>query len=170
VIALFLALALDPLVGWLQRRGRLGRAPAIAVTYLALILVIAAVGASFIPKLTEEVNGFVQASPTYVHDLTHGRGRLGFLETKYHVVEKVQAAGQEGRHREGARPLGRGALGHEKHHHDHRRDRDDRLPDVLHAPRGRRLGRPLLLTFPGGFEAALATRRPRHLQDGPAAT
>ena len=96
VIALFLALALDPLVGWLQRRGRLGRAPAIAVTYLALILVIAAVGASFIPKLTEEVNGFVQASPTYVHDLTHGRGRLGFLETKYHVVEKVQAQVKKG--------------------------------------------------------------------------
>ena len=25
-----------------------------------------------------------------MHDLTHGRGRLGFLETKYHVVEKVR--------------------------------------------------------------------------------
>ena len=25
-----------------------------------------------------------------MHDLTHGRGRLGFLERKYHVVEKVR--------------------------------------------------------------------------------
>ena len=32
----------------------------------------------------------MQATPSYVDDLTHGRGRLGFLETKYHVVEKVR--------------------------------------------------------------------------------
>jgi predicted PurR-regulated permease PerM len=38
----------------------------------------------------------VQALPDYVHDLTHGRGRLGFLETKYHVVEKVRKAVQDG--------------------------------------------------------------------------
>ena len=96
VIALFLALALDPLVGWIQRRGRLSRGPAIGVTYLVLILVIAGVGASFVPKLSNEVNGFVQASPGYVHDLTQGRGRLGFLERKYHVVEKVQAQVKKG--------------------------------------------------------------------------
>ena len=51
---------------------------------------IVAVGATFLPKLIDEVNGFVQATPNYVDDLTHGRGRLGFLETKYHVVEKVR--------------------------------------------------------------------------------
>ena len=90
VIALFLALALDPLVGWIQRRSKLGRGTAIGLTYLILLVVIAAVGATFIPKLVDEVNGFVQALPNYVHDLTHGRGRLGFLETKYHIVEKVR--------------------------------------------------------------------------------
>ena len=90
VIALFLALALDPLVGWIERRGRIGRGPAIAIAYLLLLIVIAAVGATFVPKLVDEVNGFVQALPSYVHDLTHGRGRLGFLERRYHVVEKVR--------------------------------------------------------------------------------
>ena len=96
VIALFLALALDPLVGWMERRGRLGRGPAIALTYVVLILVIVGVSATFVPKLVDEVNGFVQASPNYVHDLTHGRGRLGFLERKYHVVEKVRAQVKKG--------------------------------------------------------------------------
>jgi predicted PurR-regulated permease PerM len=96
VIALFLALALDPFVNWIQRRGRLGRGPAIALAYLVVIIVIAVVGASFVPKLVDEVNGFVQASPNYVHDLTHGRGRLGFLERKYHVVEKVRAQVKKG--------------------------------------------------------------------------
>ena len=89
-IALFLALALNPLVGWIQRRTHLGRGLAIGVAYILVLIVIAGVGATFVPKLTDEVNGFVQATPSYVEDLTHGRGRLGFLETKYHIVEKVR--------------------------------------------------------------------------------
>jgi predicted PurR-regulated permease PerM len=96
VIALFLALALNPLVGWIERRTRLGRGLAIGVAYLLLAIVIVGVGASFLPKLIDEVNGFVQALPNYVDDLTHGRGRLGFLETKYQVVEKVRAQVENG--------------------------------------------------------------------------
>jgi predicted PurR-regulated permease PerM len=90
VIALFLALALDPAVGWIERRTKLSRGPAIGLTYLIALVVIVAVGATFVPKLIDEVNGFVQATPNYVHDVTYGRGRLGFLERKYHVVEKVR--------------------------------------------------------------------------------
>jgi predicted PurR-regulated permease PerM len=96
VIALFLALALDPFVGFIQRHTRLGRGAAIAVAYLIVLAVIAGIGATFVPKLIDEVNGFVQALPNYVHDLTHGRGRLGFLERKYHVVEKVREQVQNG--------------------------------------------------------------------------
>ena len=96
VIALFLALALNPLVGSIERRTRLSRAPAIGLAYVLVLLVIVGVGASFVPKLIDEVNGFVQATPNYVHDLTHGRGRLGFLERKYHVVEKVREQVQSG--------------------------------------------------------------------------
>jgi predicted PurR-regulated permease PerM len=96
LISLFLALALDPLVSWIERRGRLKRGAAIAVAYLIVALAIVAVGLTFVPKLVDEVNGFVQALPNYVHDLTHGRGRLGFLERKYHVVEKVREQVQKG--------------------------------------------------------------------------
>jgi predicted PurR-regulated permease PerM len=90
VISLFLALALDPLVGWIQRRSGLRRGTAIGVAYLIVFAAVVAVAATFVPKLVDEVNGLVQAAPGYVHDLTHGRGRLGFLETKYHVVEKLR--------------------------------------------------------------------------------
>jgi predicted PurR-regulated permease PerM len=96
LISLFLALALDPLVSWIERRGRLKRGAAIAVAYLLVALAIVAVGLTFVPKLVDEVNGFVQALPNYVHDLTHGRGRLGFLERKYHIVEKVREQVQKG--------------------------------------------------------------------------
>jgi predicted PurR-regulated permease PerM len=96
VISLFLALALNPLVGWIERRTGLPRGPAIGLAYLIVLIAIVGVGASFVPKLIDEVNGFVQALPNYVHDLTHGRGRLGFLERKYHVVEKVRQQVQQG--------------------------------------------------------------------------
>jgi predicted PurR-regulated permease PerM len=96
LISLFLALALDPFVSWIERRGRVGRGAAISLAYLVIALLIVAVGLTFIPKLVDEVNGLVQALPNYVHDLTHGRGRLGFLERKYHVVEKVRDLVQNG--------------------------------------------------------------------------
>ncbi len=96
VVSLFLALALDPLVGWIERRGRLGRGAAIAVAYLLVLIVVVGIGWTFVPKLVDEVNGFVQALPSYVHDLTHGRGRLGFLERRYHIVEKVREQVQNG--------------------------------------------------------------------------
>jgi predicted PurR-regulated permease PerM len=38
------------------------------------------------------VNDLVDAAPGYVQDLTKGRGPLGFLETRYHVVERVRDA------------------------------------------------------------------------------
>jgi predicted PurR-regulated permease PerM len=90
VVALFLALALNPLVSWIQRRTSLSRGLAIGVAYLLVLIVIVAVAGTFLPKLIDEVNGFVQALPNYVEDLTHGRGRLGFLERRYQIVEKVR--------------------------------------------------------------------------------
>src|SRR3954447_13230829 len=92
LIALFLALALDPGVRWLQARGVRRRGAAAGLIYFAALLVIAGLAALFIPTLVGQVNDFVDAIPRYVRDLTHGRGPFGFLETKYHVVERVRSA------------------------------------------------------------------------------
>ena len=96
LIALFLALAINPLVELLQRRGLRRRGIATGVAILLVLLGIAAVGALFIPTLVDNVNKFVDAVPGYVDDLTKGKGRLGFLETKYHVVEKVREQVENG--------------------------------------------------------------------------
>ncbi len=96
LIALFLALAINPLVELLQRRGLRRRGIATGVAVLLVLLGIAAVGALFIPTLVDNVNKFVDAVPGYVDDLTKGKGRLGFLETKYHVVEKVREQVENG--------------------------------------------------------------------------
>jgi len=89
-VSLFLALAINPLVDLLQRRGIRRRGLATGTAFLLVILVLVGIGALFIPTLVDNTNKLVDATPGYVDDLTKGKGRFGFLETKYHVVEKVR--------------------------------------------------------------------------------
>lgn len=95
-ISLFLALALNPAVDWLQRHGLRSRLLATTVAFLGALAAIAGIGALFVPTLVDQVNDFVNALPGYVEDITQGRGPLGFLETEYQVVEKVRAAVEDG--------------------------------------------------------------------------
>src|SRR5918995_1362778 len=96
LIALFLALALNPAVEFFMRHGIRRRVLAIGTTYLLLLAAIAALGGTFVPILIDEVNEFVDAVPGYVDELTEGRGRLGFLERDYHIVERIEDALSEG--------------------------------------------------------------------------
>ena len=92
LIALFLAMAINPLVELLQRRFRVRRAPAVAIAYVLILLVIVGIGFAFVPTLVHQVNEFAKAVPGYIDDLIKGRGRLGFLQTKYHIVATVRHA------------------------------------------------------------------------------
>jgi len=96
LISLFLALALNPAVEWFQRRGLRRRGLATALTYLLTLAFFVAIGFLFVPTLVNQVNDFVQKLPDYAHDITHGRGRLGFLETKYHIQERIENAVKNG--------------------------------------------------------------------------
>ena len=96
-ISLFLALALNPAVEWLQRRrGLKRRGAAAAVAYLLALGLVVAIGFTFVPTLVSQVNDFVNKLPDYAHDVTHGQGRLGFLETKYHLQERIRKAVSDG--------------------------------------------------------------------------
>ena len=96
LVALFLALAINPLVELLQRRGVHRRGLAAGAACLLVVLSLAIIGALFVPTLVRNVNSFADAVPGYVDDVTAGRGRLGFLETKYHIVEKVRQQVKKG--------------------------------------------------------------------------
>ena len=96
LVSLFLAMALNPAVDWFMRHGIKKRGYAAGLTYVLALVAIGAIGYAFIPTLVNQVNEFVQAVPGYVDDLTKGRGRLGFLETKYHIVEKIREQVKEG--------------------------------------------------------------------------
>ena len=95
-IALFLALALNPAVEFLQRRGVARRGLATAITFVGALAAIAAIGATFIPTLVDQVTQFIDELPEYVRQLTEGEGPLGFLERDYEVVERVREAVQDG--------------------------------------------------------------------------
>ena len=95
-VAIFLALALNPAVEALQRRGVARRGLAVTIVFVGAILAIAALGATIIPIIVSQVNDFVDAVPGYVEDLSAGRGPLGFLEREYQITERVREAIAEG--------------------------------------------------------------------------
>jgi predicted PurR-regulated permease PerM len=96
LIAIFLALALNPLVDWFQRHGVRRRGLAAGITFLLALIAIAGLGALFIPTLVSEVNGFARELPNYVRDITEGRGPLGRLADRYDIVERVRAGVEDG--------------------------------------------------------------------------
>ena len=94
-IALFLTLALNPAVDWMERRTK-RRALSTAVVFIAALTAIVGIGWLFVPTLVDQVNDFAVKVPDYLDDLTKGRGRLGFLQEKYHLVDKARDALKEG--------------------------------------------------------------------------
>lgn len=94
-IAVFLALALNPAVDRLERRIK-RRGIATGIVYLAALAAIVGIGWLFVPTLVDQVNDFARKVPDYLNDLTKGRGRLGFLQEKYHLADKARKALHEG--------------------------------------------------------------------------
>jgi predicted PurR-regulated permease PerM len=96
IISVFLALALNPAVEWLQQRGVRRRGLAAAGTYLATFAAIVGLGSLFVPTLVDEVRGFADALPGYVQDVSEGRGPLGDIVQRYEIRERVQRAVEDG--------------------------------------------------------------------------
>jgi predicted PurR-regulated permease PerM len=92
VIALFLAMALNPAVEWFLRLGVPRRGQAVAIVLVLVVAALVLIGLTFVPSLVREVNAFAEAVPGYVRDLTEHRGKLGELEARYHIVERLQDA------------------------------------------------------------------------------
>ena len=92
LVSLLLAMALNPGVDAFQRLGGHIRGRAAALVFLLVLGAITGIGALVVPTLVQQISDFADALPEYVRDLTAGNGPLGFLETKYHVVERVQQA------------------------------------------------------------------------------
>jgi predicted PurR-regulated permease PerM len=91
LVAIFLALALNPAVEHIERRG-LKRGYAAAIVFVLALAAIVGLGFLVLPPLVSQVTDFVQAVPDLVDDLVAGRGPLGFLQRDYHIVDRIRAA------------------------------------------------------------------------------
>jgi predicted PurR-regulated permease PerM len=91
LIAVFLTLALNPAVEFIEERG-LRRGYAAALVFLLALATITGLGFLLIPPLVEQVRDFVEAVPDIIDDLTAGRGPFGFLQEDYQIVDRVRDA------------------------------------------------------------------------------
>ena len=159
-VALFLALALEPGVRFLQQRGMRRRGAAVAVIYVSAFAFLALLAALLVPPLVDEVDGLADAAPGYVEDITAGRGPLGFLQTRL-PRRRPRPRRDRVRRRLAARRR-RGHGGRHRPRRDHRRLRlhHDRLPDAVHDPRGPDLGGARARPDAARVAPALAQRRP----------
>src|SRR6202171_2187484 len=81
-IVFLLAMVLNPVVVWLERR-RLPRIAAVAVVMLALLAVAGTIVLFAIPPLANQVNGLVQNAPHVWEDI---RARVASLAQNYSAV------------------------------------------------------------------------------------
>ena len=96
LVAVFLALALNPAVEFFQRRGLKRRGISAAVTFLLAIGAIVALLSLFVPTLVNEARGFANALPGYINDVSAGRGPLGRLADRYEIEARVREAVNNG--------------------------------------------------------------------------
>jgi predicted PurR-regulated permease PerM len=87
-IALFLAVALGPLVERIHRRG-VPRALSILLVYVTMLAGVFGLGLLVVPPIVTGVNGFVHNVPTYVNDLRSSDAFRKY-DDKYHITPELQ--------------------------------------------------------------------------------
>ncbi|HEY5989345.1 MAG TPA: AI-2E family transporter [Streptosporangiaceae bacterium] len=110
VIAAFFATALYPLVNWIQRLlPWCRRSIATLVVFLLVVVLLGGVVAVFAVPLAQEGTALARQLPGLVEDARAGRGPIGHLLDRTHVLEYIQR--NQGRVREFVTGLGTPALG-----------------------------------------------------------
>jgi predicted PurR-regulated permease PerM len=94
LIALFLALALNPAVEFFERKG-IRRGLAAGVVFMIALAAVGLLGLLVIPPLVAQIRDFIDAVPDFIDELTAGRGPLGFLQDDYQIVDRVREAIEE---------------------------------------------------------------------------
>jgi predicted PurR-regulated permease PerM len=110
IIAGFFAVAVYPVVNWIERRlPWCRRSLATLVVYLLLVLLIAGVITLFAVPLARQATSLAHQLPTLIDDARAGRGPVGRLLDRTHVLTYIQE--NDGKIRSFAGSLGAPALG-----------------------------------------------------------
>ncbi len=87
-IALFLALALNPLVDAIGRRLRLPRLLLILMVYVLMLGAVVVIGAVVIPSMVKEVNEISHHANQYARDL-RANSTFRHYDNRYHITRKL---------------------------------------------------------------------------------
>ncbi|PSK64341.1 AI-2 transport protein TqsA [Micromonospora sp. MH33] len=85
LVAAFFAVALKPLVDWVERRLVRHRALATLMVFLATFVVLAALGAMIVLPLVDELGRFADRAPELVREARAGRGPVGEALNRFHL-------------------------------------------------------------------------------------
>ena len=90
LVAGFLAVALNPAVDVLIRRGHMRRGLATSVVVLLGVVVLAGMVFLFVRPLVDQGSRLADDLPQYVDDAEHGRGPIGDLIQRYDLADKLR--------------------------------------------------------------------------------
>jgi predicted PurR-regulated permease PerM len=92
IIGAFFAVALYPVVDWVQRRMFSGRRRALAtlLVFLVVFLVLGALITAFVVPVGQEAVHFADQAPGLISDARAGRGPVGDLLQRTHALQWVQ--------------------------------------------------------------------------------
>lgn len=88
IVALFLAVGLNPAVEFLQRR-RIPRKWAVTIVFVGLVVFVAGFFAAIVPPLVQQSTDLWQNRNDYLDTLQHN-GTIRRLDARYHIVERAQ--------------------------------------------------------------------------------
>ncbi len=90
VVAAFVTVVLNPLVEWLQRWKIPRRGFAVAIVTAWAVVVFIGLALLFGYPLVNGITNLAHRLPTYVSQVEHGRGWIGHLARKYHLLRWVR--------------------------------------------------------------------------------
>ncbi|MEV4561535.1 AI-2E family transporter [Kitasatospora sp. NPDC049285] len=89
LLAVFIAVSLEPVVAGLERRG-LPRGWAVTAVVASLALLLAGLVAVVFPAITAEAHALADAVPAWLQQLHDHQSTLGRVEDRYHLVERAK--------------------------------------------------------------------------------
>ncbi len=90
VVSLFLAALLRPIVGFFERRG-LRRAAAASLVFFVALCGVVTVAVVIIHPLVTAATHFIKQLPQIVRDAEHGKGQIGQLVRRFHLLKFVES-------------------------------------------------------------------------------
>lgn len=90
LVAVVLAIGMDPAVRWSQRRLKMGRGMATAAIMLVTVCFLGLFLALVVPPIVTETRGLIERTPQYIDQLEGSEGWVGDLEERLEISRRLE--------------------------------------------------------------------------------